>query len=165
MSATSITSPGCTVRTSTGHELATDLPKAVGGQDIAPQPVELLVASLLGCKTATAHFVARHLFPRPHNKISTLEFTDVVAARDERGALTLPIASTPDVTSAILSVHGMATVSLVSDTAAVTAADVHELGRIVEIRCPVAATLRSAGVNLEFEWRLARPPVATSDEK
>ena len=165
MSASSVMQPGTSVRCSTGHTLATDLPKAVGGHDAAPQPVELLVASLLGCKTATAHFVARHLFPRPHNRLSLVAFSDVVATRDERGALTLPITSAPEVTSAILSVQGVATVSLVSDSVAVTDADVQELGRIVEIRCPVAATLASAGVALEFDWRLARPPLAPTSEK
>lgn len=147
--------PGCTVQASTGHTLEMDLPKAVGGADRGPQPVELLVSSLLGCKTATAHFVARHLWQRPHNRIDHIEFSQVVAERDERGALTLPIGTLPPVTSALLSVRGIATVTPAARAQGViTHEQVDELGHLVEVRCPVAATLKAAGVDVDFEWRL-----------
>ena len=139
LNATSIAGPWCDVRTKAGHMVCTDLPRLSGGRDAAAQPVELLVAALLGCKTATAHFVARHLWPRPYNTIDTIEFLDVAAVRDERGAIALPIKAQPEVSAALLRVTGIAKVKPTSDD--VTDEDVRELGRAVETRCPVAATL------------------------
>eukprot|EP00526_Cylindrotheca_closterium_P021624 CAMPEP_0113655266 /NCGR_PEP_ID=MMETSP0017_2-20120614/29604_1 /TAXON_ID=2856 /ORGANISM="Cylindrotheca closterium" /LENGTH=104 /DNA_ID=CAMNT_0000568481 /DNA_START=71 /DNA_END=381 /DNA_ORIENTATION=+ /assembly_acc=CAM_ASM_000147 len=49
------------ITTNTGHSLATDIPKPMGGKDTAPQPVETLLASWMGCTQATALFVGRHL--------------------------------------------------------------------------------------------------------
>ena len=90
---------GCAVQTSTGFGIATDIPRvphnrspfpphfqrmacshsrsfarvqAVGGANLAPQPVELFLAALVGCKTATAHFVARQLWPRGSNEVRPL---------------------------------------------------------------------------------------------
>jgi hypothetical protein len=85
------------VRTNTpGHELVTDVPaQTMGGTDSAPQPVETLLAALLGCTQATAMFVGRHLKPRV--LIERLEFVHIVAERDERGALSLPIDVDPSV--------------------------------------------------------------------
>jgi uncharacterized OsmC-like protein len=150
--------PGCSVVTSTGHQLATDLPRIAGGDDTAAQPVELMLAALLGCKTATAHFVARNLWPRPNNRLASIVFEDVSAERDERGALAMPITDDPPVTAALLRVSGVARVRPVSTS--VTAADVVALGAIVERRCPVAATLTAAGCALEIEWVLdgSEPP-------
>ena len=44
-----------------GHTLRTDTPPSGGGKDTAPQPVETLLAALIGCEGATADFVARML--------------------------------------------------------------------------------------------------------
>ena len=144
--------PGCLVVTSTGHHLGTDLPKLAGGTDTNAQPVELMLAALLGCKTATAHFVARHIWPRPLNRLATISFENVEAVRDERGALAMPITEMPPMTAAILSVRGVARVRPVQP--GITAADVRALGEQVERRCPVAATLMAAGCELDFEWQL-----------
>ena len=156
LSSTSVAAPkpGCVARTNTGHSISTDLPRLAGGDDAAPQPVELLLAGLLGCKTATAHFVARHLWPRPHHRLHSIEFADVVAERDERGALALPMTATPPATAALLRVRGVARVRPASP-AAITAEDVAALGECVEQRCPVAATLTAAGCKMDFEWVLA----------
>ncbi|CAK0901607.1 unnamed protein product [Prorocentrum cordatum] len=81
---------GCAVRFPGGHASATDLPWPAG-DDAAPQPVELLLAALVGCKTATAHFVARHSWPRPFNRIDAIEWADVAAHRDEAIPVSLPI--------------------------------------------------------------------------
>jgi hypothetical protein len=92
----------CRSTTSTGHTLATDLPRAAGGGNSFAQPVETLLASLLGCKAATAHYCARQLWPRLHNRIERIEFVEVEAARDERGALHLPIDEDAPITSSLL---------------------------------------------------------------
>lgn len=145
--------PGCSV-TAARHTVSTDLPKAAGGDDTAPQPVELMLAGLIGCKTATAHFVARHLWPRPNNRIDTISFSDVVAERDERGALTLPICDDPPITAGLLRVSGIVTVRPSRADHPITADDVVQLGELVEKRCPVAAMFHSSGCVLDFEWRL-----------
>ena len=154
LAARSLQRSGCEVTTSTGHTLRTGLPVRVGGDDEAPQPVEMLVAALLGCKTATAHFVARHLWPRPHNRIEHIEFVDVLAERDERGALSLPIATPAPVSAQLTLVQGIARVTPVAG-ASLQDDDVRELGRLVEERCPVAAMMRASGCALRIEWTLA----------
>ena len=50
----------CTMQTDDGHTILSDIPKAMGGSDTAPQPVYLLLAALAGCETATANFVGEH---------------------------------------------------------------------------------------------------------
>ena len=147
--------PACEVSVG-GFSVHTDLPRVSGGGGTAAQPVELLVASLLGCKTATAHYVARHLWPRGANTIAALRFEEVEAVRDERGALSLPIDEPPPTPAALRSVSGRARVRPASP-ASVDAEAVAALGRIVEERCPVAATLAAAGVRLEIEWLLDEP--------
>lgn len=94
--------PLCRSTTSSGHELVTDVPRAAGGRDLSAQPVEMMIASLLGCKVATTHFVARHLWPRAHNRVDRIEFVDVEAARDDRGSLHLPINDAAPVSAALL---------------------------------------------------------------
>ena len=103
---------------------------------------------------AQAHFVARHLWPRPHHLINSIDFSNVLAERDERGALALPIRDAPPVSAALVRVSGTASVRPAS-AGRISLAEVEELGRLVEVRCPVAATLHSAGVALDFTWQLA----------
>ena len=142
----------CTVLTSTGHTCTTDLPVRSGGKDSAPQPVELLVAALIGCKTATAHYVARNQWPRPHHRIKSITFESVVATRDERGALALPISEAAPCSAALLRISGVAKVHAASEC--ISNEDVQILGAAVEHRCPVAATLAAGGCQLDFEWQL-----------
>lgn len=167
--------PLCRSTTSTGHVLATDLPRAAGGGDSFAQPVETLLASLLGCKAATAHYAARQLWPRLHNRIDRIEFADVEAGRDERGALHLPIDEQAPVTSSLLCcplpliptppgpaprnqfvphryVSGIAKVR--PSSAAIEQMHVLALGAVVERRCPVAAMMAQGGVRMQFQWLL-----------
>jgi putative redox protein len=141
----------CRVGTGTGHTILTDLPKAMGGSDQAAQPVELLLAALLGCKSATAHYVAQHLWRRPHNRIEQIEWIDVVAHRDDRGATSLPITSSPPVGAGLIRVSGVASVQ---PRGPVSHEDVQALGALVEARCPVAVMFAAAGCEMNFEWRL-----------
>ena len=52
---------GCTSNTDDNFQIQSDTPKASGGIGAAPQPVQLLLAALVGCEQATAHFLARKL--------------------------------------------------------------------------------------------------------
>ena len=73
------------MKTNTGHTIETDVPKSMGGNDNAPQPVETLLAAWMGCTQATALFVGRNMNPRVY--IDKIEFDSIEAYRDERGAL------------------------------------------------------------------------------
>ena len=63
-----------------GHTLRTDTPPSGGGKDTAPQPVETLLAALIGCEGATADFVARML----RTKIRSIDFELRSVARPAR---------------------------------------------------------------------------------
>mmetsp|Transcript_41254 Transcript_41254/g.129619 ORF Transcript_41254/g.129619 Transcript_41254/m.129619 type:complete len:166 (+) Transcript_41254:33-530(+) len=151
--ATSFGGVGCTstIRGAVRHTLQTDLPTQMGGGDSAAQPIEALLASLLGCKVATAHYVARHLWARPHNRFESIEFAGVEAVRDPRGALHLPITEPPPSPPGLTRVSGVARVHLPAGSP-LTADDVAVLGRVVEQRCPIAAMLAAAGVEMDMEW-------------
>ena len=83
---------GAAVRFDGGQTAHTDVPRAMGGKDAAPQPVELLLAALVGCEQATAAYVCRHLSPRV--RLESIDFR-YEAERDPRGALHLPLAEDP----------------------------------------------------------------------
>lgn len=65
---------------------------AQGGSDAAAQPVETLLAALIGCEQATAAFVARHMQPRMD--LMRIDFI-YYAERDNRGAVALPLDEEP----------------------------------------------------------------------
>ncbi|KNC81630.1 hypothetical protein SARC_06053 [Sphaeroforma arctica JP610] len=138
----------CEITCNTGHTLATDVPKTMGGSDAAPQPVEHLLAALCGCAQATATFVSRMMTPRV--AIDRIEF-NVRATRDSRGALQLPIDAVPDVPSRLHTVEGTATV-VMAQGKAMTARQLQIFGTQVEARCPVANMLQASGCRLRFEW-------------
>lgn len=50
----------CSMHTDDGFDIATDIPKSMGGGNTAMQPVLLLLSALAGCETATANFVGAH---------------------------------------------------------------------------------------------------------
>ena len=145
----------CSVITDTGFTIQTDTPVKMGGSNSAPQPIELLLSSLLGCKQATAMFVARHMTPRMH--IDRIEFK-LHAERDQRGAVTLPlhdIKHVQDTFPARLShITGSATVFLRPGTIA-TQTQIDELERQVSLRCPVASMIRLSGCAMHVPWTLA----------
>ena len=157
----------------TGQVAATDLPRAMGGRDGDPQPVELLLAALVGCEQATAAFAARHMEPRL--RLEGIDFA-YEAERDPRGATALPLGAPPPAPARLLAVTGVARVRLrappgpglgdgggggggggAGARAGVAArrAAVQELGAAVQRRCPVAQTLLAAGVQLNIKWELA----------
>ena len=88
-----------------GHHMATDVTRAQGGKDAAPQPVNLLLAALIGCETATASYVAWKM----RIPIGAIQF-NLSAWRDESGALSLPATADPPVPSRLQAVAGTALV-------------------------------------------------------
>ena len=82
---------------------------------------------------------------------------DVLAERDERGALSLPIHEPAPVAAGLLRVSGICLVAPSAD-ANVRDEDVRLLGEQVERRCPVAAMFRASGCELDIEWVLDSAP-------
>lgn len=137
------------VTTDTGHAICTDIPKKVGGSDSAPQPVETLMAAWIGCTQATALFVGRQMPERV--VIQKLEFENIQAFRDERGALQLPIHQTPEVPSRLQRLTG--TIKVFSRNKNGLSSDQMELLKEqTEIRCPVANMILASGCSIDVEW-------------
>jgi uncharacterized OsmC-like protein len=140
--------------TDTNHRIETDLPKIMGGSDKAPQPVEYLLAALIGCTQATAVFVGRNMKPRRLN-ISEIKF-DIQAYRDERGALggSLPIekdSALPAVPSRIQLIIGKIEVIL-KNNQRISEEEMILLEKQTEARCPVANMMRNSGCAFDIKW-------------
>ena len=150
----------CISQTEDGHEIRSDVPKAMGGSDTAPQPVYLLLSAMVGCETSTAHFVARKM----GLKIDSLSF-DLHAWRDQRGVLSnVPSSaevSASDITdqdkfpSMLQEIKG----EVVVKSATATQAQVDALAREVKKRCPVASMISHSGCRLSIKWKLADQPL------
>ncbi|CAK9069648.1 unnamed protein product [Durusdinium trenchii] len=69
---------GCKTVTLTddGYSIESDTPKSTGGSGTAPQPVQLLLAALVGCEQATAKFVAMKMRVPPIRRIQFLGVDD-----------------------------------------------------------------------------------------
>ena len=128
-----------------GHTLKTDTPPSGGGKDTAPQPVETLLAALIGCEGATADFVARML----RTKIRGIDF-ELEASRDPQGAAHLPVDAPAPAVSRLTRIWGVANVETDADDELI-----EKLGRIVHERCPVANMVVASGCQLDIEWRRA----------
>ena len=139
--------------TDTGHELSTDVPKNMGGTDTAPQPVEHLLAALIGCAQATAIFVGRSMKPRL--LIDKIEF-DIQAHRDARGALQQPIEETPGIPARLQYVSGPAKVFF-KGSANISTDQLHLLGEQTEARCPVANMMLASGCTMDIQWENGSP--------
>ena len=137
------------ITTDTGHALTTDIPKKMGGSDSAPQPVETLVAAWMGCTQATALFVGRCMPERV--VIQKLEFENIQAFRDERGALQLPITKTPDIPSRLEHITGKIRV-FSCNAQGLSSKQIELLKEQTEIRCPVANMILASGCSIDVEW-------------
>ena len=141
---------GVTVQTDTGHTIQTDLPLRMGGKNLAPQPVETLLAAWMGCTQATALFVGRQMKPE-RLALERLEFENIEAVRDERGALQLPVNESPKVPSRIQQVSGTILV-FAAKAKAIKAAEMDILREQTEQRCPVANMMIASGCHMQVEW-------------
>lgn len=145
------------ITTNTKHTIRTDIPIYMGGNDSAPQPVEYLLASFIGCTQATALFVGRHMKPRI--LIRKMEF-DIVGTRDDHGALdNVPISSKsefPKVPARVTSVDGSITV-FASDRKGEAVKIGNDLLKLLEQhteqRCPVANMILASGCTINITWK------------
>ena len=162
------------VSTVGGREVVSDTPVDMGGNDDGPQPVEYLLAALVGCKTATATFVARHM--RPRLSLQGVDF-EVEASRDQHGSLHLPMGkhtlvcpaqpvSTDMDMDMDVNVQPVSRLQSISGTAWVTTSASQEqvdlLAEEVERRCPVANMVVLSGCKLDIRWIKVSPPISTS---
>ncbi|KAL7530906.1 hypothetical protein ACHAXR_004661 [Thalassiosira sp. AJA248-18] len=136
------------METNTGHALQTDVPKKMGGQDSAPQPVEHLLAALIGCTQATAIYVGRMMNPRLI--IDKICF-DIEGYRDERGALELPIDILPTIPARLQCISGTVRVHF-RKGAKVSEVQIMTLGAQTEARCPVANMMHASGCVMDIKW-------------
>jgi putative redox protein len=138
------------LRTDTGHTLATDVPKSMGGDDRAPQPVEMVLTALVGCTQATAVYVGRHM--RPARVLVDRLVFDITAYRDEQGALQLPIERAPSISAKVQAVSG--TIKVYTKKPLLPG-QLEMLREQTELRCPVASLLVAGGCRLDIRWESA----------
>ena len=138
----------CNIVTNDNWNLSTDVTTSQGGTNKAAQPVLLLLASLCGCKLATARYVA--FKSNPKIVMGKIDF-DINGNRDERGALNLPMYTEPPVPARLEHVWGTATVY---DTNA-SQEQISALGAEVHRRCPIANMIKLSGCRLDIDWRIA----------
>jgi putative redox protein len=136
------------MKTNTRHDLSTDVPLKMGGTDTAPQPVEHLLAALIGCTQATAMYVGRMMKPRLI--IEKIEF-DLEGFRDERGALELPIEKFPSIPARLECVSGSVTVHFKKGNTP-SEVQLSILKEQTEVRCPVANMMHASGCKMNIEW-------------
>ena len=136
------------MKTNTNHVLHTDVPQKMGGNDTAPQPVEHLLAALIGCTQATAVYVGRMMKPRL--LIDRIEF-DLVGYRDERGALELPIEEIPLIPARLERVSGIVKIHF-KEGINPTDQQLKMLKEQTEARCPVASMIHMSGCNMDTKW-------------
>jgi uncharacterized OsmC-like protein len=128
-------------------QIKTDLPKIQGGENEAAQPVELFLASLIGCEQATAMFVARQMQPRVI--INKIEF-EVEAFRDNQGALMLPFGTDTDSVrpvSRLMRIYGRAIVYTDGSQK-----DIDFIEKEVLKRCPIANMVQLSGCEIDIDW-------------
>ena len=137
------------MQTNTGHTIQTDVPHKMGGKDTAPQPVEHLLAALIGCTQATSIYVGRMMKPRL--LINRIDF-DIHAYRDERGSLALPIDKEPSIPARLQCVSGTVKVYFKKNGMNVSVEELNILAEQTEQRCPVANMLHASGCDIDIKW-------------
>ena len=137
------------MQTNTGHTIQTDIPQKMGGKDTAPQPVEYLLAALIGCTQATSIYVGRMMNPRL--LIDRIEF-DIHGYRDERGALELPIDTVPSIPARLQCVSGTVKVYFKENGMKVSDEELSILAEQTEARCPVANMMYASGCDMNIQW-------------
>lgn len=123
------------------HEIVIDEPKSRGGTDMAPTPLETLVASLIGCTNVILNKIAA----RDGVAIDSLK-VDAEATFDRRGTALQEEVATP---------FPMIKLAITLSTNAGEeriARLKSDLGRF----CPVSKILRQSGTKIEEIWKVTR---------
>ncbi|MCL6521681.1 MAG: OsmC family protein [Firmicutes bacterium] len=115
----------------------TDEPVQMGGEDAGPNPLEAVLAALNGCLTVMVTRIAREL----EIAVDRLEI-ESRGDLDPRGMM--GVAGVPR--------HFRRVEARVRIGTPASDAELEELRRRVEDRCPVSSLLRAAGVELQVAW-------------
>lgn len=126
--------------------LYSDEPPSFGGQDSAPNPMELLLAALNGCLSVMIQVIARE----QGIEVGGVRF-HAEGALDLRGAM-----GDPNVPPYFRTVREK--VQIVSSA---SPEQIRDLQEEVQRRCPVYTLLKAGGVDVQSEWTVSAP-VATS---
>lgn len=117
--------------------LTMDEPPALGGEDRGPNPMEYVLAGLIGCESVMLAVIAQE---------QGLEYTsadfEVKGLLDVRG-----LQGVEGVRPYFSSVKGSVTVTTQASQEALD-----QVAEAIEARCPVITMLRAAGVDLEIRW-------------
>ena len=123
------------------HEIVIDEPTSRGGTDMAPTPLETLVASLIGCTNVILNKIAR----RDRVAVGSLR-VDAEATLDRRGALLREEVANPFPTIKLAIAF-----STDADDGKIAGLK-SDLGRF----CPVSKILRQSGTKIEEIWNVTR---------
>jgi len=129
--------------THSGFSITTDVPEVMGGTNTSAEPIYHLLAAFIGCETATAQFVAKHM----KIKIAKLEF-DLTAERDAALPLLLPIETSPSGNVGLFKIMGTVSVETIASQE-----QIHKLFDQVHTRCPVASMLVHSGCELDLKYK------------
>ena len=127
--------------TAGAHEIVIDEPKSRGGTDMAPTPLETMIASLIGCTNVILNKIAER------DSIAVESLTvDAEATLDLRGATLQEEVAVPFPTIKLL-------IGFSTDADDVRVAKLKaDLGRF----CPVSKILRQSGTRIEEAWTVLR---------
>jgi uncharacterized OsmC-like protein len=121
--------------------VVTDEPAHRGGTDTAPTPLEMVLSSLVGCKGATIHYIARAM-GFDYRGVDFEGSSEV----DMRGPRGVPgVRPFFERVALKICLHTNEPPERVA-----------RLVKNVEFRCPVMNLLRSADVKLDVEWTTVR---------
>ena len=84
--------------------------------------------------------------------IQKLEFDNIQAYRDERGALNLHICENPGVYSKLQRITGTIRVFDRGDEGGLSSEQMELLKEQTELRCPVANMITASGCSIDVEW-------------
>lgn len=122
--------------------LYTDEPPSFGGQDSAPNPMELILAALNGCLAVMIQVIARE----KGVQVDAVRF-HAEGQLDLRGAM-----GDPSVPAYFRTVRERVEVASPANEQQIRA-----LQEEVQRRCPVYTLLKAAGVDVQSEWTVVTP--------
>jgi putative redox protein len=132
------TTEGITVKASTPkHEFIIDEGKHMGGQDLGPNPLQVVLGALAACENVTARVVAREM----NFDLQDLTFK-IKGQFDPRGFM-----GDPNVRPYFENI----TVEVAVKTSE-SEERIQELKEKVESRCPVYTMLKAANVEMNDHW-------------
>ncbi|MDQ0340997.1 putative OsmC-like protein [Caldalkalibacillus uzonensis] len=131
-------SAGLSVEMKAGkHTVTIDEGSQLGGQDRGPNPLQTLLCALAGCENVTAHVIAKQM----NFDLQGITF-EITGEFDPRGFM-----GDPNVRTYFEKVYVTARVHTTESEERIK-----ELQKMVEQRCPVYGTFKTAGIEMHDNW-------------